>query len=85
MDREEIIQRLKNISEHAVHTVGKQRYIMSLDDGIALCEAAEILEREPSVIDSVLEIIDKIDDYQVIKFGSMAYGDGKDELRRRIL
>lgn len=36
-------------------------------------------------LDQVLEILDEIDDYQVIKFGSMAYGDGKDELRRRIL
>ena len=60
MDREEIIQRFKNISEHAVHRVGEAPYILSLDDGSALCDAVKMLEREKSVIDKVLEIIDKM-------------------------
>jgi len=44
MDKEEIIRRLKKLSEHAVHTVGELPYIMSLDDGIALDEAVQLLE-----------------------------------------
>jgi len=46
MDIEEIIERVKNISRHAIYTPGQMPFIMSLDDGIALCEAAELLERQ---------------------------------------
>jgi len=45
MDKEEIIERLKNIADHAVHTVGGAPFIMSLDDGIAVHEAIELLEQ----------------------------------------
>ena len=45
MDITEIIERLKNIAEHAVHTVGERPFIMSLDDGIAVHEAIELLEK----------------------------------------
>lgn len=45
MDRTEIIERLKNIAEHAVHTVGERPFIMSLDDGIAVHEAIELLKK----------------------------------------
>ena len=49
MDRTEIIERLKNIAEHAVHTVGERPFIMSLDDGIAVHEAIELLEKAETV------------------------------------
>ena len=45
MDRTEIIERLKNIAGHAVHTVGERPFIMSLDDGIAVHEAIILLEQ----------------------------------------
>jgi len=45
MDITEIIERLKNIAEHAVHTVGERPFIMSLDDGIAVREAIELLKK----------------------------------------
>lgn len=43
MDIEEIIRRLENIAKHAVHTPGEMPFVMSLDDGIALYEAVELL------------------------------------------
>ena len=45
MNKREIIERLKNIAEHAVHTVGEEPFVMSLDDGIAVHEAIELLEK----------------------------------------
>ena len=45
MDKREIIERLKNIAGHAVYTVGEEPFIMSLDDGIAVHEAIELLEK----------------------------------------
>lgn len=52
MDKEEIIRRLKKISEHAVHVTGEPPFIMSLDDGIALGEAVRLLkEQEPKAIE----------------------------------
>ena len=45
MDITEIIERLKNIAGHAVHTVGERPFIMSLDDGIAVHEAIELLKK----------------------------------------
>lgn len=46
MDRNEIIQRLEKIAEHAVHTVGEPPLILSLDDGVALYDAAALLEEQ---------------------------------------
>lgn len=43
MNKREIIERLKNIAEHAVHIVGEEPLVMSLDDGIAVHEAIELL------------------------------------------
>ena len=54
MTRDEIKTRLNNIAEHAIHTRGEKPFILSLDDGIALKEAVEILSVEPC------EIFDKI-------------------------
>lgn len=45
MDKREIIERLKNIAKHAVHTVGEKPFVMSLDDGIAVNEAIELLKK----------------------------------------
>lgn len=45
MDKSEILERLKNIAKHAVHTAGEEPFIMSLDDGIALKEAIELLKK----------------------------------------
>lgn len=45
MDKREIIERLKNIAKHAVHTAGEKPFVMSLDDGIALKEAIELLKK----------------------------------------
>ena len=47
--------------------------------------AEAIVSVRDETIDSVMEIIDEIDDDQDIKFGIVTYGDGKDELRRRVL
>ena len=46
MDKEEIIRRLKKISEHAVHVTGESPFIISLDDGIALNEAVRLLKKQ---------------------------------------
>jgi electron transfer flavoprotein alpha/beta subunit len=46
MDKSEIIERLKNIASHAVHTVGESPFVISLDDGIAVHEAIELLEQQ---------------------------------------
>jgi hypothetical protein len=52
MDKSEIIERLKNIARHAVHTVGEEPFVMSLDDGIAVHEAIELLTNCPEIPDS---------------------------------
>ena len=52
MDKREIIERLKNIASHAVHTVGERPFVMSLDDGIAVHEAIELLTNLPEIPDS---------------------------------
>jgi len=52
MDKGEIIERLKIIAEHAVHTVGERPFVMSLDDGIAVHEAIELLTNCPEIPDS---------------------------------
>ena len=52
MDKSEIIERLKNIAGHAVHTVGERPFIMSLDDGIAVHEAIELLTNCPEIPNS---------------------------------
>ena len=45
MNKCEIIKRLKNIAGYAVHTVGEEPFVMSLDDGIAVHEAIELLKK----------------------------------------
>lgn len=46
MNKREIIERLKNIAEYAVHIVGEELFVMSIDDGIAVHEAIELLEQQ---------------------------------------
>ena len=49
MDKKEIITRLKNLADHAVHREGEDTFLISLDDGIALHEVVEMLGQMPSV------------------------------------
>ena len=64
MDITEIIERLKNIAEHAVHKVGERPFIMSLDDGIAVHEAIELLKKAetncPEIPDSWIPVTKKM-------------------------
>ena len=64
MDKREIIERLKNIAGHAVHTVGERPFIMSLDDGIAVHEAIELLKKAetncPEIPDSWTPVTEKM-------------------------
>ena len=46
MTTKEIISRLENIAKHAVHTVGEEPFVMSLDDGIAVHKAISILQAQ---------------------------------------
>lgn len=55
MDKEEIIRRLKKISEHAVHVTGELPFIISLDDGIALGEAVSLLKEQEKRIKDLEE------------------------------
>ena len=51
MDKEEIIERLEEIAKHAVHVLGEEPFFMSLDDGIAIHEAIDILKSaQPEII-----------------------------------
>lgn len=45
MDKTEIIDRLRRIARHAVHTIGEEPFIMSIDDGTAVCEAIDIIQQ----------------------------------------
>lgn len=50
MDKAEIIRRLEQISSYAVHTVGEEPFVMSLDDGIAIKEAINLIKQQPQWI-----------------------------------
>lgn len=51
MDKSEIISRLKKIGDHAIHVKGESPFVMSLDDGIAVNEAIDMLkEQEPKLV-----------------------------------
>lgn len=45
MEKNEIIERLGEIAKHAVHTIGEEPFIMSLDDGTAVYEAIDIIQQ----------------------------------------
>jgi len=59
MDKEEIIERLEEIAKHAVHVLGEEPFFMSLDDGIAIHEAIDILKSaEPEPLsDAYMEAV----------------------------
>ena len=46
MPIEEIIDKLKWIAKHSIHKVGEPPYCMSIDEGVAVLEAVEILARQ---------------------------------------
>lgn len=52
MNKREIIERLKNIARYAVHTVDEEPFVMSIDDGIAVHEAIELLEKLEPLTDN---------------------------------
>lgn len=45
MDKNEIIERLERLARCATHTIGEPPFIMSLDDGIAVYEAIDIIQQ----------------------------------------
>ena len=47
MDKNEIIERLERLAGCAIHTVGELPFVMSLDDGIAIHEAIDMLRSRP--------------------------------------
>ena len=57
MTKEEIVERLANIAEHAVHFAGEKRFVMSLDDGIALNLAIKMLtDPKPEIYIPIYDI-----------------------------
>ena len=66
MNKREIIERLKNIAEHAVHTVGEEPFVMSLDDGIAVHEAIKLLEKPETDCSEIPNNSDTISRQQTI-------------------
>ena len=53
MDKSEIISRLEKIGNHAIHVKGESPFVMSLDDGIAVNEAIDMLkEQEPKQVET---------------------------------
>lgn len=62
-----------------------EEYFEQMFPSLVNADAFTIGSKRFVSMNKVLEIIDEIDEYQVIRFGCMAYGGGKDELKRRIL
>ena len=52
----EIIKRLENLAKHAVHYVGEPPFVMSLDDGIALHDAINLLKAQEARVIELSEI-----------------------------
>ena len=55
MNKEEILRRLREISKYAVHTSGELPLILSLDDGLALRNAAKLIEEQELKIEELAE------------------------------
>jgi len=53
----DLIDRLEKIAKHAVHTVGEKPFILSLDDGIALHEAIEIIKQQQWIPDGCVNCV----------------------------
>lgn len=79
MNKREIIERLKNIAGHAVHTAGKEPFIMSIDDGIAVHEAIELLELPSAQLEQrwipVTEKLPKIEEAVLVSDGKLVWKD----------
>ena len=51
MDKNEIIARLERLARCAIHTVGEPPFVMSLDDGIAVHEAIDLIKEAKPTAD----------------------------------
>ena len=84
MNKCEIIERLKNIAGYAVHTVGEEPFVMSLDDGIAVHEAIELLKKPETNCSEIPNSSDTISRQQSIdalrKMQTYKLGAGDDLL-----
>ncbi len=49
METNAIIRRLERMAQHATHRPGEPLFVLSLDDGIALKEAIEMLKKQEPV------------------------------------
>jgi hypothetical protein len=49
MLKDEIIQRLERIAKHAVHIKWEEPYVMSLDDGVAILDAINMIKSKDTV------------------------------------
>lgn len=56
MNRQEIVSRLESLKDHAIHTQGEAPFVMSLDDGIAIVQAIELLRKQQEIIDALLKV-----------------------------
>ena len=57
----EIIKRLENLAKHAVHYVGEPPFVMSLDDGIALHNAINLLKAQEPMVLTLDEVLNSED------------------------
>ena len=51
MDKNEIIERLERLARCATHTIGELPFVMSLDDGIAVHEAIDLIKEAKPTAD----------------------------------
>ena len=69
MSKEEIIERLEEIAKHAVHVLGEKPFFMSLDDGIAIHEAIDILKSaQTDVADENLQFTEQEKEFLCMLF-----------------
>ena len=64
MDKNEILRRLREISKYAVHTPGELPLILSLDDGLALSNAANL------IVEQELKIEELAEKLRVLEYGN---------------
>ena len=55
----EIIQRLEKIAKHAAHIKGEEPYIMSLDDGVAIMDAIDIIKSNQPEVRPMSDLISR--------------------------
>lgn len=49
-NKRKLIEKLQNIADRAAHVMGEEPQILSLDDGVAICIAIDMLSAEPEII-----------------------------------